>query len=921
MTPERWRQIDDLLQAALEQPAAERAAYLQRACAGDDALRQEVESLLGFEQDESDFLEAPPAAVAAELLDKGTSELLIGRTLGRYELQRALGRGGMGTVYLAQDTQLGRLVALKLLPRRFASDAERVRRFRQEARAVSTLNHPNILTIHEIGEAALAERGAEDRAAGNVHFLATEYVEGETLRAHLQRGDLTLGTALDTAIQTASALAAAHEAGIIHRDIKPENLMLRPDGLVKVLDFGLAKFTAAPDKAHARTPTFSTIHTNPGLVMGTVSYMSPEQARGLEVDGRSDVFSLGVVLYEMLTGRAPFAGATTGDVLVSILDREPPQLKHYSAQMPATLQHIVNRALAKDCAARYQHAHELHGALKDLKQELELAARLKRAGDTPGAAAPLDLRVGQAPHDVTDSPTAFSTQMGVARPTDKSRRLLTRLLQPGKPWAWAAAALLFLVIAAWGWQKGWFARAETINTIAVLPFVNANADAALDYLPDGLTESLMQTLQQAAPELRVMARGAVFAYKGHEVDPRQVGQKLQVHAVVTGRVQRDGERLLISVELVDAHNGTLLWSEKYPRPLAEVQSVQTEIAREITSKLRLRLSGAQQRQLAARYTQNSEAYLLYLLGRYHWNKRTPAGMLESIEYFRQASEKDPSFALAYVGLADAYNTLGAYRVKSPREVEPPARAAIEHALQIDEQLADAHASLGKLLTDYSWEWNKAEAEFKRAITLNPNYANAHHWYSILLAAVARFDEAVSEARLADELDAYAQPTHVQVGSTLYRARRFDEAVSVLRETLAQNPKNVTALMYISFCYIVQRRYAEALVELKKAQAVQPQSPDVISTLGLTCGLAGQRAEALRYQAELNALAKITYVGPAHQSGIAAGLGQWDRYFALMDQAVAERAPTIRSLKIDPLFDIVRGDPRFAELVRHAGFPQ
>ncbi|MBI1759970.1 MAG: protein kinase, partial [Acidobacteria bacterium] len=761
----------------------------------------------------------------------------------------------------------------------------------------------------------------DDGSAGGVHFLATEFVAGQTLRARLQSGELTLGEALDTALQTASALSAAHQAGIVHRDIKPENIMLRPDGLVKVLDFGLAKLTGTQAKT-AVAATFSTIHTNPGIVMGTVSYMSPEQARGLDVDERSDVFSLGVVLYEMLTGRAPFAGATTGDVLVSILDREPKPLASLAPAVPAALQRIVNRALAKDTQARYQHAHELHDELKELKQELELAARLKRSGETPAGEVSLSLRVGQplAQETAADAlvTRASLKTAAVSRPGWLDRRRLFDQRPKLVTATLLCLAVLALVLAGAGLYRNWPAHeVRGTKTIAVLPFSNANADPNLDYLPDGVTESLMQSLQQL-PNLRVMARGAVFAYKGREVDPRQIGKLLQADVVLTGRVQRQDERLQIAVELVDARDGTLLWSETYPRPLAEVQSVQTEIAREITSKLRLQLSGAQQRQLAARYTQNGEAYQLYLWGRYYWNKRSPDGMLKSVDYFRQASEKDPGFALAYVGLADAYNTLSAYRVRPPREVAPLARAAIERALQIDEQLADAHASMGKLLTDHSWEWVAAEQQFKRALQLNPNLANAHHWYSSLLGALGRFDEAVREVRLADELDAHAPPTHIQLGSILYRARRYDEALAVLRETLAQQPGNATALIYSGFCFMAQQRYPEALAEVRKAYTQVPHNPDVISTLGLVSGLAGQRAEALRCQAELKALARDTYVSPSHWSGIAAGLGDWDAYFAYMDQCVDEGLPTIRGLKTDPIFDVVRGDPRFAALLRRTG---
>ena len=958
MTPERWQQIDHLLQAALERPAEARTAFLQQACAGDTALLHEVESLLCFEPDDDDFLRRPPAAVAAEMIQQaGTAELVIGRRLGRYELLRMLGRGGMGTVFLAYDTELERQVALKLLPRRFTREPERVRRFRQEARAISALNHPNILTLHEIGQTKLGE--------SDIHFLATEFVEGQTLRARLRTQKLpelatplTLGAALDIAIQTASALHVAHRAGVIHRDIKPENLMVRPDGLVKVLDFGLAKLLRvrnaewgvrseeylkklSPTETNTPHSALRTPHlTAPGAVMGTINYMSPEQARGLDVDERSDLFSLGVVLYEMLTGRAPFTGATSGDVMVSILEREPPPLKLTAPRLPTALQAILNRMLAKECAARYQQADDVARDLKDLKDELAMAARHKSSAqhaplDLPVGLSSVSLSLGEIGQALTVAPTiaptvapnvtgaaftARTTQRDQGRVTAKWKAAIHSFAQVPRP-ALALAAVALAGLIGWaGFRYGRPDHNATIRSIAVLPFVNANADPAMDYLPDGITESLMQSLAQL-PDLRVMARGAVFAYKGREIDPRQAGKDLGVHAVITGRVQRQGDRLLISVELADAHDGTLLWNEQFPRPFADVQMVQLEIARELTNKLRLRLSAPQQRQLEERYTQNSEAYQLFLLGRYHWNKRNSAGMLKSVEYFQQASEKDPGFALAYVGLADAYNTLNAYRVRPPSEMVPLARAAAERALQIDDQLADAHASLGKLLTDATFEWVAAEQQFKRALELNPNLANAHHWYATLLGALGRFDEAVAEARKADDLDAHAVATQTQLGAILYRARRYDEALGVLHQTLERNPNHATANIYAGFCYLMQQRYEESVAEMRRAQTIAPQSPDVISSLGLAYGLAGKRAEALRCQAELKALARDHYVSPSHHAAIAAGLGDWDTYFVLMNKCVDEGLPIIRGLKTDPMFDIARPDPRFNDLLRRTGFTQ
>jgi TolB-like protein/Flp pilus assembly protein TadD len=827
-----------------------------------------------------------------------------GQMVGHYQIERQLGAGGMGVVYLAHDTRLGRPAALKLLRPDLTQDPERMRRFRREARAASALNHPNILTIYEVGQV--------ESPAGDAHFIAAEFVDGQTLRELCQRAGLTLGASLDILIQVAGALSAAHEAGIVHRDIKPENVMLRKDGLVKALDFGLAKLTE--QDAPPQSDSFARSTTQPGAVMGTVSYMSPEQARGLEVDERSDLFSLGVVMYELLTGRAPFEGKTTSDVLVALLSSEPRPLASYVAKLPEALQEIGARALAKPVEQRYQTAREFGDDLKRLKGDLEFAAKLK--GQTGGRDDVLRMTVGLA--TAAADQTTMITRPVVAPATSRLTVLRGLRRRYGKGLVLAALALALALFAAVSWRQ-WFApRRATIDSVAVLPFTNVGGDPQMEYLPDGITENLINSLTQLPSLRRVMSRGVVFTYKGREVDPRQAGQALQVRAVVTGRVQRLGDRLVIHVELVDAASGAQLWGERYQRPFADLLTVQEEIAREIAEALRLRLSGDEQRQLAKRYTQNNEAYQLYLKGRYHWNKRTGEGMRKSVESYNQAIEKDGDFALAYVGLADAYATLGSYHVMRSRDVLPLAREAAAKALSIDESLAEAHASMGKILTDYYGEWAQAEREFQRAIDLKPNYPNSHHWYSTLLARLGRFDDAVGEANRALELDSFSPVTGTQVGNVLYLARRYDQAIAALRKPLDLEPNFAPAHYYLGLCYLMQERRDEAAAEFEKALAIVPNTPDFIALLGYTNAVAGRRDQAQHRLEELNEVAKRRYVAPLNYAAIYIGLGERDLAFKLLENCNEECAPWLRGLKIDPLFDSLCADPRFAGVMRRAG---
>src|SRR5215475_14297882 len=560
-----------------------------------------------------------------------TFEKVVSRTISHYRILDKLGSGGMGEVYLAEDTRLGRKLALKILPAEFTRDPDRLARFEQEARAASALNHPNIITIYEVGE----HEGA--------HFIATEFIEGRTLRQLLPSGGMPLNEALDIAIQTAGALQAAHEAGITHRDIKPENVMIRPDGYVKVLDFGLAKLTEKSDpkidpaKVDKEAATVFRPNTDPGTVMGTVNYMSPEQARGLRVDARSDIFSLGVMLYEMVAGRPPFDGATSSDVIAAILVREPTPISRLVAGIPSEFEWSLNKALRKERDDRYETVRSFLSDLKLLKSRLDFESALARVGQPQslfGMSEEARADIGEA---VTTEISGFVDEL-IASPIRRS-------------------------------------SSRAIDSLAILPLVNDGADAEMEYLGDGITESIINSLTQL-PQLRVIPRSTVFRYKGQKVDPEEIGKELGVRAVLTGRILQIGDSLIVKTELVDVGRHTQLWGEQYRRPFTDIFALQEDISQEISGNLRLQLTGEERQKLMKRYTDNTEAYHLYLKGRYYVHKRTPDWIKKGIESFPQAIDLDPNYALAYAGLAEAYGFLASSTGgQPPREAYPKAKAA------------------------------------------------------------------------------------------------------------------------------------------------------------------------------------------------------------------------------------------------------
>ncbi|MDQ3750055.1 MAG: protein kinase [Acidobacteriota bacterium] len=820
-----------------------------------------------------------------------------GSQLGRYEIHSLLGAGGMGEVYLAQDTRLRRKVALKILPENIAQDSDRLRRFEQEAFAASALNHPNILTVHEFG----AEKG--------VHFLATELVEGETLRETINKDELNLTDALNIAEQTAFALSAAHAAGIVHRDLKPENIMIRRDGIVKVLDFGLAKLTEE-DKSSVDTEaaTRAKVQTNPGTVMGTVAYMSPEQAKGKDTDARTDIWSLGVVLYEMVSSELPFTGETANERIASILKSEPLPLSHYISDVSTELERIIGKTLRKNREERCQNVKDLWLDLKDLKQDLEFNAKLKRSS------AP-----SKAEKAATDKTAAVT---GIRNPqTVSSAEYIASEIKQHKPVSIAVLVILLLAIGGFGY---WFfanrpANLSNIESIAVMPFVNESGNMDNEYLSDGMTESLINSLSQL-PKLSVKARSSVFRYKGKDIEPQQTGNELSVQAVLNGRVIQRGDNLTVSLELVDARTGNQIWGEQYNRKQTDLVALQSEIARDVSQKLRTRLSGTEEQRITKNYTENAEAFQLYLKGRYHFLKITRSETEKAISYFQQAIAIDPSYALAYAGLADAYRGLALAGEMNPNEFFPKAKAAAQKAIQIDDTLADAHAVLGFITFWYEWDWNEAENQFKRAFELDPNNADAHIFYANLFSNIGRHAEALAEAKRARELDPLNLRINALEAQFLLHAGQTDEALARLQRTFELDPNFWMAHTFAASAYTEKGMYGEAAAEARKARDVYDSSRSA-SFLGFALAKSGKQAEARAELEELLRLSKERYVSPYNIAMIYNGLGERGETLAWLERGYQIRDPRMTFLKSEPKWNNLRDDQRFQDLLRRVGLPQ
>jgi serine/threonine protein kinase/Tfp pilus assembly protein PilF len=834
--------------------------------------------------------------------------IAVGTKLGRYEIRSQIGAGGMGEVYLAQDTKLDRKVAIKFLHEEFSKDADKLNRFVQEAKAASALNHPNILTVYEIGE------------VDGKNYIATELIDGQTLREHLSHKEsLQLNSILKIGVQVSEALSAAHQAGIIHRDIKPENIMLRKDGYAKVLDFGLAKLSEPKAIATgSEDATRVQVNTTPGMVMGTVSYMSPEQARGNLTDARTDIWSLGVVLYEMLAGKVPFTGETVNHTIVSILEKEPLLLE----KVPAELQRIVRKSMTKDVDMRYQSARDLLIDLKNLRRDLDIQGELERSivpnRETANASLENATQIyaadavaatssGQAA--ATQSLTTSSSSLAYAVAQAKSHKLATAII----------GILLVGVISVAGYfafvSRGGSTR--QISSIAVMPFVNESGNADVEYLSDGMTETLIGSLTQL-PNLNVKSRSSVFRYKGKQTDTKTIGKELNVQAVLNGRVAQHGDQLTLSLELVDAATENAIWSQQYTRKQTELVSLQSEIARDVSSKLKSKLSGAEVAKVEKTYTADPAAYQLYLKGRFQWNKRTGESLKRAVEFFDQAIAKDPNYALAYSGLAESYVLFPSYSVALPMESMPKAKAVALRAIELDDSLAETHTALGQYYSDFEWNYPAAEKEFRRAIELNPNYAPAHQQFGIEgLTALGRFDEAVAEGKRAEELDPVSPIIGADLGNILFYARRFDESIKQLNRTIELDPNWYLAHALLCQAYDLKGQFGQAVSECQKARELN-DDPLVLSYLAHAYGRSGRREEATKVVGQMHELAKQRYV-PAYGFGLAyAALGDKDQAFQWLERSLQDRAWDITFLKVDPSMDSLRSDPRFSDLVKRVG---
>ena len=833
--------------------------------------------------------------------------------ISHYRIVSQIGAGGMGEVYLAHDAKLDRKVALKILPADVASNSDRMDRFIREAKSAAALSHPNIAQIHEIGE------------HDGTHFIVMEFIDGVTLREAIHREHLGLGTLLRHLQHTAEGLGKAHAVGIVHRDLKPDNIMITRDGHAKILDFGLAKLVETETKSDGErnvsgeeATAILQQYSTPGMILGTLGYMSPEQAQGRvkEIDQRSDIFSFGCILYEATTGRKAFAGKDLLDSLHQIVHGPTPQIGETNPDVPDELQRIVRRCLAKDPNERFQSIKEVAIELKEVRRELE-----HRSVDTT-ASPGLQNQTTAPPRDANSTRSLIENTRTLASSLS-TRASSAEYVVTGIKHHKLAVGLVVLVVVAAVAVLGFYLRGRnsetTISSLAVMPFVNESKNEEIEYLGDGMTETLISSLSQI-PNLSVKARSSVFFYKNKEVTPKKIGEELGVQTVLLGRIAQRGDDLRLSLELVNAQTQDVLWSETYHRKQAELISLQGEIARDVSSKLKSKLSGADVAKVEKNYTTNPEAYQLYLKGKFSWNNRTGASLKQAVEFYNQAIEKDPKYALAYSGLAETYVLFSSYDVAPAHDSMPQAKAAAMRALEIDDSLAEAHTALGFYLANYEWDRNGAEKEYRRAIELQPNYSTAHHWRGADLSNVKRFDESIAEMRRAEELDPLSSIIGTNLGDMLVLARRYDEAIAQYKRTLVRDPNFAYAHAAVSRAYAAKGMYPEAIAETRRYIEL---SPDAVGEgiLGLWLAKSGKRDEALKLLAELKQASTRKYVQNYDFALIYIGLGDKAEALNHLEKHMLSRGETASTYAVAPELDEFRSEPRFKAMLKRMNLPE
>jgi serine/threonine protein kinase/predicted Zn-dependent protease len=877
-----WNKAKEIFNSAFELSTDARTAYLLEACGDDAQLREEVEKLLGLY--DSTFMEWDGNGTSSGL------PVTARKVIGRYQVDRLLGTGGMGEVYLAHDSQLDRKVAIKLLNKRFADNESNVQRFIREARAASALNHPNILTIHEIGR-------AEDS-----HYIVSEFIDGHTLRTLLGSGSVDLPRVLDVSTQIAAALSTAHAARIIHRDIKPENVVVRNDGYVKVVDFGLAKLLPEQrSPAGLDDETVRQNHTAKGLILGTINYMSPEQAKGEAVDARTDIFSLGVVIYEMVTGRTPFAANSTSEAFANLINRDPEPMSRYTHDVPEELQRIVSKMLRKDPDERYQTAKGLLADLRELKERITLENNVARSTLNPRDKSSEVLKVTS--DDVTRSTIVAESYYSARRKTIRNISL----------------AAVVLILTAVGLTYVYTAREPAIKSIAVLPFVNANADPEIDFLADGITDNIIQRLSQIAA-LKVTAHTAVFRYKGKDIDPQAIANELGVEAILTGRFVKRNDALTVSLELVNARDNSHLWGQQYDRAFSDLLELQREIPFDVSENLRLRLSGESKERLTRSYTNDSEAYQLYLKGRYFLDQWETEKSKRAIEFFEEAIRKDPEYALAYAGLAEAY-IWGPRVGLSQSETHRRAKEAATKAISIDPQLAEAYGAIAKVTLFENWDFAGAERALLKAIQLNPSYAEGHHTYSHLLLNLGRWDESLIESKKLLELDPISETSIGHLAYHYLYSRQYDLAIQQYEIDRQRYPdSNQANHVQLAQAYYQKGMIGAAIDEYIKGFAAEGLSDDKIAALRAAAaksGISGFYQELI----EQEKTKPVTEQDKVWFAELYARLDQKDKSFEWLEKAYAEHDDALVRLKEELGFDNLRSDSRYADLLRRIGLPQ